>query len=64
MNYMKTNIVLIQEHGFSLEELENMMPWERLVYVDIIMQKLRDDAVAKHDRMKTEKDMRSLMGRL
>jgi len=33
MNYYQTNFALIQHHKYSLSELENMIPWEREVYV-------------------------------
>lgn len=32
-NYYKTNFILIQHHKYSLSELEDMLPWERAVYV-------------------------------
>jgi hypothetical protein len=32
----KTNFVLIQEHKYSLTELENMLPWERKVYISLL----------------------------
>ena len=27
----------MQHHNYSLEELENMMPWEREIYVGLLM---------------------------
>ena len=32
-NYYKTNFALMQHHKYSLTELENMMPWEREIYM-------------------------------
>lgn len=32
-NYYKTNFILIQHHKYSLSEIEDMLPWERSVYV-------------------------------
>ena len=34
---------MIQHHGYSLTELENMIPWEREVYVNLLMQHLKDE---------------------
>jgi hypothetical protein len=34
-SYFKTNFALIQHHKYSLTELENMIPWEREVYVSL-----------------------------
>ena len=33
INYYKVNFILMQHHKYSLNELEEMMPWERQVYV-------------------------------
>ena len=34
---------MIQHHGYSLTELENMIPCEREVYVNLLMQHLKDE---------------------
>lgn len=34
----------MQEHHWSLTELENMMPWEREVYVAMLVQHLKKKA--------------------
>ena len=39
----KTNFALMQHHKYSLTELENMMPWERDVYVNLLMRYLREE---------------------
>ena len=36
MNYYQTNFALVQHHKYSLSELENMIPWEREVYVTML----------------------------
>ncbi|MFL2865551.1 MAG: hypothetical protein ACJZ8Y_10085 [Pirellulaceae bacterium] len=36
-NHYKTNFALMQHHKYSLTELENMMPWERDVYVNLLL---------------------------
>ena len=40
MNYYHTNFIMMQEYKYSLNELENMMPWERDVYVGLLMRYL------------------------
>jgi hypothetical protein len=35
-SYYKTNFALVQHHKYSLTELENMIPWEREVYVSLL----------------------------
>ena len=34
---------MIQHHNWSLTELENMMPWEREVYVGLLIEHLEDE---------------------
>jgi len=36
--YFKINFALMQHHKYSLTEIENMMPWERDVYVELLKQ--------------------------
>ncbi len=36
-SYYKLNFSLIQYHKYSLTEIENMMPWERDIYVDMLI---------------------------
>ena len=37
-SYFKTNFALMQHHKYSLTELENMIPWEREVYLTLLHQ--------------------------
>ncbi len=36
-NMYKTNFALMQHHKYSLTELENMMPWERDIYINLLI---------------------------
>jgi len=42
-NYYKTNFALMQHHNYSLTELDNMMPWEREVYLGLLMNFLKEE---------------------
>jgi hypothetical protein len=42
-NYYKTNFALMQHHKYSLTELDNMLPWERDVYVNMLLQHLEEE---------------------
>lgn len=42
MNYYKTNFALMQHHKYSLTELENMIPWERFIYIDLLKTYLKE----------------------
>lgn len=33
----------MQHHKYSLTEIENMIPWERDVYVSLLLQHLEDE---------------------
>ena len=34
---------MMQHHNYSLEELENMEPWEREIYIGLLMNYLQDE---------------------
>ena len=36
-NYYKTNFGMMQYHKYSLTEIENMMPWEREIYMGLLI---------------------------
>ena len=40
---MTTNFSLMQHHKYSLTELDNMIPWEREVYVEMLVQYIKEE---------------------
>jgi len=34
---------MMQHHKYSLEELENMIPWEREIYMNMITQHVQEE---------------------
>jgi|TARA_Y100001938_G_C7951536_1_gene359559 hypothetical protein len=42
-NYFNLNFALMQFHKYSLTEIENMMPWERDIYVQMLMNHLEEE---------------------
>jgi len=42
-SYFKINFALIQHHKYSLTEIENMMPWEREVYLTLLQQYIEEE---------------------
>ena len=42
-NYYKTNFSLMQHHKYSLTELENMMPWEREIYIGLLAEHIKEE---------------------
>ena len=47
---------MMQHHNYSLTELENMIPWEREIYIGLLMQYLKEEA----ERMEKEKRQNGL----
>ena len=44
---------MMQHHKYSLEEIENMLPWEREIYVGLLMQYIKDEnEKAKQEQQK------------
>lgn len=41
-NYYKTTFALIQHHKYSLTEIENMIPFERDLYVGMLSDYLKE----------------------
>ena len=42
-SYYKINFALSQDHKSSLTELENMIPWEREVYISPLQQYIEEE---------------------
>ena len=42
-NYFKLNFALMQYHKYSLTEIENMMPWEREIYMGLLAQYVKEE---------------------
>ena len=42
-SYFKLNFSLMQHHKYSLTEIENMMPWERDIYLGLLNQYIEDE---------------------
>ena len=42
-SYYRLNFALMQYHKYSLTEIENMMPWERDVYVSLLQNHIAEE---------------------
>lgn len=42
-NYYKTNFALMQYHKYNLQDLELMIPYEREIYVAMLLQYLEEE---------------------
>jgi len=53
-NYYQTNFALMQHHKYSLTELDEMMPWERGIYINLLMNYLEKE----NEKFKNQQKMR------
>ena len=44
VNYYNTNFQMMQHHKYSLNELEDMMPWEREIYIKLLLNHLEEES--------------------
>ena len=42
-SYYKINFALMQHHKYSLTELENMIPWEKEIYLALLQQYIEEE---------------------
>jgi hypothetical protein len=40
---MRTNFGLLQHHKYSLTEIENLIPWEREIYLTLLNQFIEEE---------------------
>ncbi len=50
-NYFRLNFALMQYHKYSLWEIENLMPWERDIYVGLLQQHLEEEELKQKQQM-------------
>jgi len=43
--YYRANFTLKNSHGYSLSELDGMLPWEREVYVNLLLAHLKEEKI-------------------
>jgi len=49
-SYFRLNFALMQYHKYSLTEIENMMPWERDIYVGLLQQHLEEEQLKQRQQ--------------
>lgn len=50
-NFMRTNFSLVQHHKWMYDSLMNMLPWERQIYVTLLLAYLKEE----NEKLKLEK---------
>ncbi len=49
-SYFKINFSLMQHHKYSLTEIENLIPWERDIYIKLLLDHLEKEKEAAEKR--------------
>jgi len=49
-SYYKINFALLQYHKYSLTEVENLIPWERDIYIGMLKQHLEDEKLKQQQQ--------------
>ena len=45
----------MQHHNYSLSDLENMLPWEREIYVDMLIQHIKEEKRKRQERAQNKR---------
>lgn len=59
MNYFRTNFTLMQEHRYSLSDIENMIVWEKFIYLDMLKQYIQNIEDMRRDQAAQSKAKRA-----
>ena len=49
-NYFRLNFAMMQYHKYSLTEIENMIPWERDIYVGLLQAHLEVERLKENQQ--------------
>jgi hypothetical protein len=42
-NLLQCHFVMMKDHNFSLTEIENMIPWERQIYMGLLINYVKEE---------------------
>ena len=48
--YYRINFALLQFHKYSLTEVENLIPWERDIYVGLLKQHIEEEKLKQQQQ--------------
>jgi hypothetical protein len=49
-SYFRINFALMQFHKYSLTEIENMIPWERDIYLALLQQHIEEEKLKQQQQ--------------
>lgn len=55
-NWFNSNFALWKHHGWSLDVIESMIPWERSVYMDLLSEYIKEE---EKRRLEVEAQMKA-----
>jgi hypothetical protein len=50
VSYYKINFALMQHHKYSLSDIENMIPWEREIYISLLKNYIEEENLKQQQR--------------
>tara|TARA_B100000287_G_scaffold433807_1_gene496468 strand:+ start:744 stop:920 length:177 start_codon:yes stop_codon:yes gene_type:complete len=50
VSYYKINFALMQHHKYSLSDIEDMIPWEREIYISLLKQHIEEENLKQQQR--------------
>ena len=53
MNYYQTNFALIHHHKLQIDHIENLMPWEKDIYISMLVDFLKEEEQRMKERQKS-----------
>lgn len=51
-SYFRINFALLQFHKWPIRDVENMMPWERDIYISLLIQYIEEENQKIKERQK------------
>ena len=49
-NTMETNFALMQHHKWSLSDIENLIPWEKEIYISLLQQYIEEENLKRQQK--------------
>ena len=53
MNYYQTNFALIHHHKWQIDHIENLMPWEKDIYISMLVDFLKEEEKRMKERQRS-----------
>ena len=56
-NYYKSNFALMQHHKYSITDNEKMLPWERDIYVSLLVNHIKEQNKRREEQSRRNKNV-------